>query len=52
MALIRCQSCRGNVRIKYPLHLCALYGECLPTHRGEYQIRCCPSCPDNPVNQR
>jgi hypothetical protein len=33
--LIRCQTCRGNVRQKFPVHACEVFGECLPTYTGE-----------------
>jgi hypothetical protein len=32
--LIRCPTCTGNVRKKYPIFACAVHGECLPTYDG------------------
>lgn len=45
--LIRCQTCRGRVRQKFPVHECEVHGRCLPTYRGEKQeIRQCSGCED------
>lgn len=29
--LVRCQTCQGNVRQKFAVHGCAIFGQCLPT---------------------
>jgi hypothetical protein len=42
--LIRCATCNGNVRIKFPVHACAVFGECLPTYTGEHQLAKCHGC--------
>lgn len=34
IALIKCESCQGNVRKKFPIHECAIFGRCLPTYSG------------------
>ena len=41
---IKCQSCRGNVKIKFPLHVCALHTICLPTYVGEHETMTCTKC--------
>lgn len=43
--LIRCPSCRGNVRQKFDVHLCAVWGECLPHYAGKDSIsHACIGC--------
>jgi hypothetical protein len=32
---IKCDTCNGNVRIKFAVHECAVHGNCLPTYRGD-----------------
>lgn len=43
--LIQCQTCRGRVRQKFPVHACEVFGECLPTFTGETEIAKCRGCP-------
>lgn len=33
--LVRCQTCKGNVRQKFAVHACAIFGKCLPTLTGD-----------------
>lgn len=33
-ALIKCETCQGNVRLKFQIHECAIFGKCLPTFSG------------------
>lgn len=35
IALIQCTTCQGNVRKKFPVHECAVFGKCLPKYSGE-----------------
>jgi hypothetical protein len=45
VALIECTSCKGRVRIKYPLHVCAAFDECLPTLSGTAEgYHACRGC--------
>ncbi len=37
--LIQCQTCRGNVRQKFVVSTCALFGECLPAYYGSQSTR-------------
>ena len=30
VALVRCATCRGNVRLKLPVHRCGVHGACVP----------------------
>src|SRR4051794_19593620 len=32
--LVQCQTCSGNVRIKYPVHECGLFLLCIPNYSG------------------
>lgn len=32
--LIKCKTCKGNVRMKYAIHSCEIFGKCLPTQSG------------------
>lgn len=34
VALIKCVTCCGNVRKKYDVHSCAVFGECLPKQKA------------------
>lgn len=34
-ALIRCTTCQGNVRLKFPIHGCEKHVHCLPTYTGD-----------------
>ena len=34
-SLIRCTTCKGNVRLKFPIHACEVHGHCLPTYTGD-----------------
>lgn len=36
-ALIKCETCQGNVRLKFSTHECAVFGNCLPTYRGQVE---------------
>jgi hypothetical protein len=36
--LIPCDTCQGNVRLKFPIHNCAVHSECLPTYNGAASI--------------
>ncbi len=42
--LINCETCRGNVHQKYPLHACALHQLCLPTYTGAHAQITCHKC--------
>lgn len=33
--LIKCETCQGNVRQKFKVHGCKIYGECLPEYVGQ-----------------
>jgi hypothetical protein len=45
--LILCQTCRGNVRQKFPVSACEVFGTCLPTmaHENASGVKGCGSCP-------
>lgn len=42
--LIKCKTCRGNVRVKFPVYQCDVFGECLSTYRGEHELAKCDGC--------
>jgi len=48
--IVHCETCHGNVRIKYAVSGCALHGRCLPTYRGHEPTaaRPCNTCQQNP----
>ncbi len=46
--LIRCETCNGNVRLKFPVHACAVNGLCLPTFAGNGESKLgCRQCRDD-----
>jgi hypothetical protein len=45
-ALVQCETCQGNVRLKYPTHVCRKFGECLPqiAHENNSGVKGCLDC--------
>jgi hypothetical protein len=41
---IKCETCNGNVRLKFPIHACAVHKICLPTCTGETETMTCHKC--------
>ncbi len=35
VVLIACETCQGNVRKKFDVHDCAVFGKCLPSYSGQ-----------------
>lgn len=45
--LITCETCQGNVRMKHPVHECAIRGRCAPTAADpDGKLMHCSNCPD------
>lgn len=46
VALVGCQSCKGRVRLKLPIHACGLFGECVPSAglKNDSGVRGCKGC--------
>ncbi len=43
--LIKCETCLGNVQIKYPIHACDVHQICLPTYTGKMtETMTCHKC--------
>jgi hypothetical protein len=47
LELVRCETCRGNVRQKVAAHECQAFGRCLPRARHENSsgVAGCVDCP-------
>lgn len=46
-AIVPCETCEGNVRLKKNLHACSIFGECLPDARkvvSSEAFRLCRGC--------
>lgn len=43
--LIQCRTCQGNVRLKFPVHECKVFGKCLPGAGNHPDIQVCTGCP-------
>jgi hypothetical protein len=45
--LVRCVTCRGNVRLKKSRHKCGVFGECVPDSRkveADTKVHLCRGC--------
>lgn len=47
MALVKCHTCRGNVKVKKILYDCPLFGRCLPKGKDEANAQQCMKCPSH-----
>jgi hypothetical protein len=45
--LIPCETCQGNVRVKFPIYACAIHQLCLPTYTGTAEHQTCHNCRSN-----
>ncbi len=47
VALIPCETCRGNVRKKFAVHHCGVFGKCVPKveHHNAAGVAGCVGCP-------
>lgn len=47
MALVKCHTCNGRVRVKKILYDCPLFGRCLPKGKDEANAQQCMKCPSH-----